>query len=695
MKKINIKSGFFIVLFSIIAQLSFSQKNTHSFTPLADKIIVGYWHNWDYYAAPFMYLNQVNPKYNVVNVSFIETEGLDGYSAYFTPSAAFYANDAEFIADVQSLKTQGTAVLISIGGQNGHVELETTEQKDTFVNRIINIVETYGFDGIDLDFEGSSMDFDGLPTSFDYNQITLPKLKNLIDAIHEISQYFGNDFIISTAPEVYYVQVGYSSYTGTAGAWLAVLDNIRNELDYIHPQLYNTGSVIALDGQAYSQATPDFLVSMTDMLLTGFNTSTGIYFAPLNQEQVAIGLPACPDAAPAGGYLQPNEVIKALDYLQYGTNFTGRNYTANGIYPNLRGVMTWSVNWDAAPACASEYEFVDAYYHYFYGTDININITSHSHNQIDTILDLTSTNFIGYANHPDGIDNVYFVINGQSISATNTSDSTWSAQYTPTTYGNKTVIMEAHCTNSLVQTDEVEVYFKCTSNCMPTISITYPSNNETILQTSLSNIVLEANAFDADGALNDVHFRILNTEISTVNISGNIYHGNWTAPTFGTYTLWAIVSDGQNNTDSTSVNFEVIDNSDCGAPAWNSDIAYPDAGTIITHNGAAWKNKWYANPGEEPGVNQVWEHLIDCTPTNINSNTFEEISIYPNPAKEIVNVKGKDIQNISIFNINGKTFYNQNIINNTIIDISDFEKGIYIIRIILSDRIITRKLIIK
>tara|TARA_B110000967_G_C18793229_1_gene514422 strand:+ start:150 stop:305 length:156 start_codon:yes stop_codon:yes gene_type:complete len=47
-------------------------------------------------------------------------------------------------------------------------------------------------------------------------------------------------------------------------------------------QLYNTGSVNSLDGQAYPQAIPDFLTSMTDMLLTGFNiASTGFYFPSL------------------------------------------------------------------------------------------------------------------------------------------------------------------------------------------------------------------------------------------------------------------------------------------------------------------------------------------------------------------------------------------------------------------------------
>lgn len=80
----------------------------------------------------------------------------------------------------------------------------------------------------------------------------------MIDAIKEVSQHFGPDFIISSAPEVTYVQSGYNKYEGTTGAWLPVLDNIRTDLDYLHVQLYNTGSVYGLDNAIYVQATPDF-----------------------------------------------------------------------------------------------------------------------------------------------------------------------------------------------------------------------------------------------------------------------------------------------------------------------------------------------------------------------------------------------------------------------------------------------------
>ncbi len=137
-------------------------------------------------------------------------------------------------------------------------------------------------------------------------------------------------------------------------------------------QLYNTGPVGGLDNQNYFSATPNFITSMTDMLMKGFNVgTTGFHFDALPPSKVIVGLPACQRAA-GTGYLSPTEGIKALNYLRFGTDFSGRTYTmqSGGPYPDLRGVMTWSVNWDAAASCASAYEFSNAYCSYFLASPI-------------------------------------------------------------------------------------------------------------------------------------------------------------------------------------------------------------------------------------------------------------------------------------------------------------------------------------
>lgn len=347
--------------------------STSTFNPLPAKVIVGYAHGWDNASAPFLYFNQMgDKKFNVVVYSFIETQNRDGYTPILVVNEPKYMTNGVFNPqllknDIKFLRDKGIPVIVSIGGQNGHVELQTVAQKNTFVNGLKAIVDQYNFDGVDIDFEGGSMNFGaGALKDFSYSAISAyPKLKNIVDAFKELKASYGSGFILTSAPETFYVQVGYSVYSDGAGSFLPVIHNLRNELDLLMVQLYNTGSISALDNVAYSQATPDFLVSMSDMLMKGFNVaSTGFYFPPLPASKIVIAIPACSGAAPAGGYLTPEKGIQAFNYLRYGTTFAGRTYTLKGgPYPDMRGVMTWSINWDAA--CGTGYQFSNAYAAYF------------------------------------------------------------------------------------------------------------------------------------------------------------------------------------------------------------------------------------------------------------------------------------------------------------------------------------------
>ena len=114
----------------------------------------------------------------------------------------------------------------------------------------------------------------------------------------------------------------------------------------LHVQHYNTGSMFGSDGLIYQPATADFHVAMIDMLLTGFNAASSNNFFPgLRASQVAIGLPSGSRSA-STGYTTAAEVHKALDCLlklsQCGS------YQPQQAYPDFRGLMTWSINWDEA-----------------------------------------------------------------------------------------------------------------------------------------------------------------------------------------------------------------------------------------------------------------------------------------------------------------------------------------------------------
>lgn len=330
---------------------------------LGERLLVGYWHNFDN-GTGIIKLKDVSPKWDVLNVSFGETYG-DRAIVEFSPCY----NEADFIADVKYLHSQGKKVVLSIGGQNGVVLLPDATARDKFVKSVSGLVDKYGFDGLDIDLE-SGISLAGGDT--DFKNPKTPQILNLISGIREISDKYGSNFIISMAPETAYVQGGINSYGNIWGAYLPIIYGVRDKLTYIHVQHYNAGGNQGLDGKTYNQGTADYEVAMAEMLLYGFPVAGNAnnIFPALKEEQVMIGLPATAAAAPSGGYINPTEMKKALDYLIKGVSYGGQYKLANGKgYPGFRGLMTWSVNWDAK----SNFEFSNNYRAYFDGLTPTVN----------------------------------------------------------------------------------------------------------------------------------------------------------------------------------------------------------------------------------------------------------------------------------------------------------------------------------
>ncbi len=321
--------------------------------PLPARILNGYWHNFDN-GTGIIALKDVSPNWDIINVSFAvakvsPTDGEIGFELAPEFSTINYdVND--FKADIQLLKSQNKKVIISIGGAEGQVRLNTISARDKFINSMIAIVEEYDFDGIDIDFEGQSLSFDFGDT--DFANPTTPVIVNTINGIQSICDHFGNDFILTMAPETFFVQLGYSFYGGIsqgadrrAGAYLPIIHALRDKLTFLQVQYYNSGQITALDDRAYNMGNSDFYVSLVDMLLKGFpiTKDQSKFFPALRPDQILIGVPAAFNAG--GGHTGSEGVITALDYLIKGTSFGGQ-YSLTQTYPDLRGVMSWSINWD-------------------------------------------------------------------------------------------------------------------------------------------------------------------------------------------------------------------------------------------------------------------------------------------------------------------------------------------------------------
>lgn len=312
------------------------------------RIISGYWHNFDN-GSGVIPIADVSDAYNAINVSFAEPTGAAAGEIGFVLDPLF--NEQEFIDGIQAKQAAGKKIIISIGGANGQVRLESTLARDNFVSSMIEIIDRYGFDGLDVDFEGHSLELNA--GDVDFRNPTTPVIVNLIDALKALKAHYGESFMLTMAPETFFVQLGYSFYGGScsgcdrrAGAYLPVIHAMRDDLDWLQVQHYNSGAIIGLDDQYHTMGVADFHIAMADMVLTGFNVggNPDYYFPPLRQDQVLIGLPANVNAG--GGFTSVGEVHTALNCLvklQGCTTYTPHTETG---WTGLGGLMTWSINWD-------------------------------------------------------------------------------------------------------------------------------------------------------------------------------------------------------------------------------------------------------------------------------------------------------------------------------------------------------------
>ncbi|MGW7333705.1 chitinase [Streptomyces sp. NPDC054840] len=316
--------------------------------------LVGYLHAGFANGSGYVRMADVPASWDVINLAFGEPTSVTSGDIRFrlcpVAECPNVESAAEFKAAIKAKQAAGKKVLISIGGQNGQVQLASAAARDTFVSSVSAIIDEYGLDGLDIDFEGHSL---SLATGdSDFRAPTTPVVVNLIAAVKTLKATYGPDFVLTMAPETFFVQLGYQYYGSgpwggqdpRAGAYLPVIHALRDDLTLLHVQDYNSGSIMGLDNQYHSMGGADFHIAMTDMLLTGFPVAgnTARVFPALRPDQVAIGLPATTSAG--NGHTSPAEVNKALNCLTRKTDCG--TYQTHGTWPGMRGLMTWSINWD-------------------------------------------------------------------------------------------------------------------------------------------------------------------------------------------------------------------------------------------------------------------------------------------------------------------------------------------------------------
>ncbi len=314
--------------------------------------LIGYLHASFAYGSGYVRMADVPAAWDIINLAFGEPTSVTSGDIRFTQCPVAECpnveSEAEFIAAIRAKQAQGKKVLISIGGANGQVQLTTASARDAFVRSVSAIIDRYGLDGLDIDFEGHSLYLDAGDT--DFRNPTTPVIVHLIDALRSLKSRYGSDFVLTLAPETFFVQVGYQFYGGAGGgdnrtgSYLPVIHAMRDALTELHVQDYNSGPVMGLDNQYHNMGGADFHIAMTDMIKAGFPVAnTGQTFPGLREDQIAFGLPAAVSAG--NGYTAPAAVQQALNCLARNQN-CGSYTLRGGASPAIRGLMTWSINWD-------------------------------------------------------------------------------------------------------------------------------------------------------------------------------------------------------------------------------------------------------------------------------------------------------------------------------------------------------------
>ncbi|WP_261902635.1 immunoglobulin-like domain-containing protein [Vibrio fortis] len=526
-----------------------------SSTPMTNPdsgVVVGYWHNWcdgsGYQGgnAPCVTLDEVNPMYNIVNVSFMKVYNVaDGRIPTFKLDPTIGLSEEQFIDQISDLNKQGRSVLLALGGADAHIELKTGDER-AFADEIIRLTERYGFDGLDIDLEQAAV-------TAANNQTVIP------DALKLVKEHYraeGKNFLITMAPEFPYLTTG--------GKYVPYIDNLEGYYDWINPQFYNQGGDgIWVDGvgwiaQNNDELKEEFIYYISDSLING---TRGFHKIP--HDKLVFGIPSSIDAAATGFVKDPQDLYDAFTSL-----------TSQG--QPLRGVMTWSINWDMGTnKNGQQYneQFIKDYGPFVHG-------------QVTPPPVEGEPIFKGIENARVLHNTVFDPMAG--VTATDKEDGDLTSSIDVEGYVETSVLGTYILTYRVKDTDNNETTQARTVEVYSQKPVFDGVSDTTVALGATFDSMAGVSASDAEDG--DLTSSIVQTGSVDVNEVGN-------------YTLVYRVTDSANQTTTADRKVSVTDGSSC-ANAWNSQTVYIE-GDQVSHNGSTWKAGWWTR-GEEPGTTGEW-----------------------------------------------------------------------------------------
>ncbi len=286
---------------------------------------IGYWQNFKNSATSAMRLIDLPDQYNVVTIAFasVSPNGNVKFTLQGPPYKAMPDGLARFKDDIKTLQHHGVKVILSLGGMNSYFRVDDEKKANNFLLSLEKIIDEYGFNGVDYDLEG------------DLNRTITNHLLDVTRTLLSDFSQKGKHLFITLAPEA--IDVNWQISQGKYDPLIS-----EDLIDAVSVQLYNTSCKRSFKPRSpcYSPGTQDFIVSQADSTIQTWR-KRGIK----NPESLyVVGLAATKKAANSG-YASPDVVKNAIKCLKTGTQCA--SYKPTKTYPELGGIMMWSVNWDA------------------------------------------------------------------------------------------------------------------------------------------------------------------------------------------------------------------------------------------------------------------------------------------------------------------------------------------------------------
>lgn len=547
-----------------------------------EKVMVGYYQNWASYGdgykggtAKSMNLTDINKDYNVIDVAFMTGDALPTFKPY-------NMSDAEFKQQVAELNEQGRAVLISLGGANAQISLHKGQEQE-LADRIIELVKTYGFDGLDIDLEQNAIIADD-------NQTVIP------DALKIVKDHYkkeGKNFIITMAPEFPYLRNG--------GAYESYITQLEDYYDFIAPQLYNQNGDGISGSNGWVAQNDDakkyeFLSSMTDALANGTNG-----FVKIPAEKLALGLPANIDGAANGFVKNPKDVYRTFETMAN----TGHE---------LKGIMTWSVNWDeGVDKDGKSYngQFAKDYRDLIHGTTGEKPELPEKDTEAPTVpttikktnITKSSIAFTWTASTDNvKVDHYNIYRNDKLVGTSRSTDFSDTDLKDNTSYSYQVSAVDAAGNESAKSKTTT---FKTLEDIKDTEKPTTVTN---VKASDITNTGLTLNWKAASDNVGVDHYVVYRDGKELKTVTGtSLKEANLTKDTTYNYQITAVDAAGNESAKSDKLSVTTT-NEEVSTDSWDASAIYNE-GDTVTYQGNTYKAKWWTQ-GDKPNSSDVWV-LVD------------------------------------------------------------------------------------